>query len=219
MDSKAIDMAYEELDEFIKQTGAKGVQLNTKIAEFKAPKDEFSEEQKVNIGGQESMSDSPNPEISQSGFVPEGGPVGGLPPSGEGKFTPVSTDSKVPVVTGSDTETANALMFIDKIAKLLTDVKSSVKIPKTAHVDQALDSLQGTLREIKNYVEMELPHNSVTEKKAARTVLSNIMKRLSALFDIYSDVKGDEELMKYIASSNILKTLKIAKTLLITIGE
>ena len=79
MDSKAIDMAYEELDEFIKQTTAKGVQLETKINEFKAPKDEFSEEQKVNIGGQESMSDSPNPEISQSGFVPEGGPVGGNP--------------------------------------------------------------------------------------------------------------------------------------------
>jgi len=220
MDEKEIDLAYEELDQFIKQVAAKGVNLQTRIAEYKAPKGEFGGDDKVQLGGPESKSDTPDPEIqpTATGFMPSAGPVGGMPPAGEGNFTPVTTTNQSAMKTAADTQTAGAIMFLDKIAKLLSEVKASVTIPKTAHVDAAIDSLQGTLREIKNYVETELPHNNETERKAAHTVLSNIMKRLAALVDIYSSQKGDVELMKYLVSSNILKTLKTSKILLTTLG-
>jgi len=210
---KQINEAYKIIEDFVEQQEKKGIKLNTNVKQY------------VDFGMETTEDDEPI-EGSTESEIPEHGigesstsEVGGNPPKTEGQLA-VTTSDKSKIVIGSfDKEIAKSLQYIDKINSILSSVRVSSNIPKTIHVDKAIDSLQSSLKDIKNYIERELPYNSEIERKAARTVLSNIMKKLSVLVDLYTDNSGSDELMKYIVSSDFLKTIKSAKILLVTIGE
>jgi len=220
MSPEEVNEAYEVINDFIEQQAKKGIKLETKINEYLDTSidtsDEDEDEEPINARESGSAAEESPINIGES----IGSDIGGNAPKSEGQLA-VTTSNKNSIVIGSylDKDVAKSLQYINKINEILSNVRASTSIPKTAHVDKAIDNLQGSLKDIKNYIETELPFNSDVERKAARTVLSNIMKKLSVLIDLYTDEKGSDELMKYIASSDFLKTIKSAKILLTTIGE
>lgn len=209
--SKQVNEAYKIIEDFINQQAEKGIQLDTKIKEY-VDHSMDTEEDDEPI---ESISEFSKSNIEELA----GSEIGGNPPETKGELAVTTSSNKRVILGNMDSDIAKALQYLNKINDLLLDIRTGSSIPKTVHVDKAIDSLQSSLRDIKNYIERELPYNSEIERKAARTVLSNIMKKLSVLIDLYTDKSGMDEVMKYISSSDFLKTIKISKLLLDTLGE
>lgn len=210
-DEEEVNDAFKAIKTFVDARQAEGIELKTRVGEYidESITHELPED-----------ADAINKE--QTGeFAPEATP-GGIPPVAQDQGAmpkTVTMNSILPLKMAGDKDVAKAMLFIDKIARLLDSVQQSTSIPKTAHVDVAIKSIQGSLVNIKNYMQENLPYNSPEEKRAALIVLSNINKKLSSLIDIYTEAKSEDEFMKYIAASDFMSVLKTTNTLLTTLGE
>lgn len=211
--------AYKAVKNFVEAREQEGIKLNTKVNEYVddsiQPSEGFTIDEAAGTGG-----DVVDKE--QGGdFSPENTP-GNIPPATENVATKMMSSGlgvKTAAATESEMEIATALKFVEKISRMLGEVQKSASIPKTAHVDSAIGVLQSSLSDIKNYISSEWPHNSPAEKKAAIIILSNINKKLSSLVDLYTGSDGEQELMKYVVSSDFIRILRTAKIMLTTIGD
>ena len=210
-DDEELNSAYKAIQNFIEARKAEGIELNTRINDY--IDNSIQPDENAPVIGEDGM--GIGDQVGQ--FSPDNTP-GGVPPT---------TDAGIPkqMAYNGHVKTANvqdhivnAVMFIDKINGLLNDIQTGNVIPKTVHANTAIASIQGSLSNLKHYVQEELPYNTDAEKRAAVVVLSNINKKLSSLIDTYTDTPSETELMKYVVTSDLLTTLKRAKVLLATIG-
>ena len=211
--------AFKAIKNFVEARKKEGIELQTKVDEFVDDSIQPSEGFTLDEDG---GSAGATPGKEQMGdFSPENTP-GNIPPSTDAIPSKQFNSSlllKTAAASQNETEIATALKFLERISRILGDVQKSASIPKTAHVDRAIDALQGNLADIKQYIQSSWSYNSEAEKKAAIIVLSNINKKLSSLVDLYTSLDGEQELTKYIVSSDFVRTMRTAKILLTTIGD
>jgi len=230
MTPEQVNQAYEALAGFVhsantklaERYGENGPKLTTKVdSHYKEELANKPDEQKVDIGeskGDINVPPGAGTPIDESDIM-GGANIGNKPPSADDIGVSAASRAAVKTSETKDTEIAAVMQYLDKIARLLTDVKASSTIPKTAHVDAAIENLQGSITDIRHFVQESLPYQTSTERLAARTVLSNIMKKLASLIDIYSGKSGQQEVIKYLMASDFLKVVKTAKILLTTLGD
>lgn len=114
--------------------------------------------------------------------------------------------------TKHEIKIADTVQCFDRVQNIISRIRNSVNLPRTAGADEALEDLTASLDSIRFFVREELVDETSTVKEAAYIVFRNLANELESVEKIYNNM-GDDTVMGDVVLAALKKIVKSAKTM------